>query len=676
MFMQATYMIKACTCTFLNSNLDVQHAPMRPFYISNIISHLRLKILFTFFIAFSFHFSFGQSCPSNIDFEKGSFDGWQCWAGTTSSVGGANSIDLYPSPPSYDQHTLIPRSSNIIDPFGRFPASCPNGSGYSVKLGNTRGGGEAEGISYEFTIPAGQNNYSLIYHYAVVFQAPNHHHSQQPRLELEVKNLTDNRVISCASLTFISVGSSLPGFEYGITDDTIPVLYKDWSAVSVDLAGHAGKRIRLFFKTADCTFNRHFGYAYIDVNSECSGDFVGATYCADDTAVNIVAPHGYSSYRWYDSSRTRVLGNEQVLHLSPPPPSGTKLAVSVVPYNGYGCEQTYVATLVDTLKVRPFAGADTLLCNGKSVQLGTLPVPGLVYSWQPVDGLSSSNIANPFASPSQNMSYILTAASSGGGCRTNDTVLVKISSISNQLTLAGREAFCLESNDSAVLSVYPEEYIQWMRNNVQVTGATDTRYRVRESGSYYAMLTNEDGCTINSNSITIDVDKTIPGMRYPEVQTLSNLPLKLQARTFGRQVQWLPATSLDNAALTTPVFQSNRERLYIVTITSKGGCITVDTQMVRIIKQIDIYVPTAFTPNNDGKNDYLRPTLLGIKQLRSFRIYNRWGQKLFETATALPGWNGNQISKPHPTGTVVWFLDALGVDGKNYHRKGTTVLIR
>jgi hypothetical protein len=66
------------------------------------------------------------------------------------------------------------------------------------------------------------------------------------------------------------------------SQDTTGVWCKDWSAVSINLDNNAGKTIRLFFKTADCTFTRHFGYAYIDVNSECSSEFVGATYCPDD----------------------------------------------------------------------------------------------------------------------------------------------------------------------------------------------------------------------------------------------------------------------------------------------------------------------------------------------------------------------------------------------------------
>jgi len=62
-----------------------------------------------------------------------------------------------------------------IDPYGGFPVNCPNGSGHSIRLGNNSAGREAEGVSYDFTIPAGANTYNLIYNYAVVFPDPGHH---------------------------------------------------------------------------------------------------------------------------------------------------------------------------------------------------------------------------------------------------------------------------------------------------------------------------------------------------------------------------------------------------------------------------------------------------------------------------------------------------------------------
>ena len=113
-------------------------------------------------------------------------------------------------------------------------------------------------------------------------------YEKEKYLLLKNKNISEYTPLGmiCSSFAFIPLGSGLPGFfESPITISTAPIWCKDWTAVSVNLDGLAGKKIRLFFKTADCTFRRHFGYAYIDVNSECNSEFVGATYCPDDTAV-------------------------------------------------------------------------------------------------------------------------------------------------------------------------------------------------------------------------------------------------------------------------------------------------------------------------------------------------------------------------------------------------------
>jgi hypothetical protein len=155
-----------------------------------------------------------QSCPANIDFEKGDFTGWTCYTGGVAAVGGTNVITLTPSGPMPGRHTMMSSfPGDGTDPYGGFPVNCPNGSGHSVKLGNTGGGAEAEGISYEFTIPAGMKEYNLIYHYAVVFQDPNHQQYEQPRMQIEITNVTDNQLISCSSFDFFPYGTPLPGFE-------------------------------------------------------------------------------------------------------------------------------------------------------------------------------------------------------------------------------------------------------------------------------------------------------------------------------------------------------------------------------------------------------------------------------------------------------------------------------
>ncbi len=637
-----------------------------------------LAVTAFFFVCVGYFTTNAQNCPPNIDFERGNFNGWTCYVGSTAELSGQNVITLSPSGDMPGRHTMFDATQGIgVDPYGGFPVNCPNGSGFSVRLGNDKAGTEAEGMSYEFTIPANRNFYSLIYHYAVVFQDPNHTQYQQPRMEIEITNVTDNTIINCSSFTFIPFGSLLPGFfESPVMVDNTPVWCKDWSAVSINLDGMAGKTIRLFFKTADCTFRRHFGYAYIDINSECSSEFVGATYCPDDTAINVTAPYGYQSYTWFNSTFTQVLGTQQTIRFSPPPPPGITIAVEIVPYNGYGCLDTLYALLLDTLTVVANAGKDTVSCGSKAVPIGAIPKPGLVYTWSPVAGLSNPNIANPMASPAVTTTYTLVTRNSGGGCVSTDDVIVRSSGINNSIQLIGKASYCADSGDSTLLEVPPTDIIQWYKDGAFIPGANQTQYRVTKTGSYHAVLTNNDGCSVATITQDILIEKARSGIDYPIQYAVIDLPLPLQARQFGISAIWSPAVNLDNPVSYTPVFTGASDQLYSIRIETAAGCVTTDRQWVKTVPYVEIYVPTAFTPNNDGLNDFLRPSLMGVKELRYFKIYNRWGQLVFETRNALPGWDGNINGLLQTTQVLVWIAEGIGVDNKVYQRRGTSTLVR
>lgn len=620
-----------------------------------------------------------QICPANIDFESGTFNGWTCYTGTALANGGENEIVLQNSNgPVYNRHTMYARGSSVeYDQYGGFPVLCPNGSGYSVRLGNNMAGTEAEGLSYEFTIPADRDVYSLVYHYAVVFQDPNHEIFQQPRLVLEISNLTDNKVIECSSFTFIPFGTPLPGFfESPNPDGNTPVWCKDWSAVSINLNGNAGKRIKLMFKTADCTFRRHFGYAYIDVNTECTSEFTGAVYCNDDTALNLTGPYGYQNYTWWDSTFKNVLGQSQSIRFTPAPPSGSSFAVTVIPYHGYGCIDTFYAKIVDTLSYTVNAGPDKISCNKELVPIGTTAKQGFVYSWDPPDGISHPDFPNPYASPSVNTKYVLTARHDGGGCLSRDTVEVRASIIDNRLTLLGKPIFCADSEDSAKLVVAPTARIQWYKDERSLLGMNIPEYRVMQSGTYYAMLYNSDGCSLATDRIAVLIDQPRPGIAYPTEFVLANAPVELKARQFGDNVLWSPGISLSSINTYTTTFKGAAEQTYFIRIAKTGGCVTIDTQAVKIVKSVDIFVPNAFTPNSGRNNQYLRPLLRGVRQLNYFRVYNRWGNLVYQTNSALPGWNGTFNGIAQPTQTVVWVLEGVGMDGIIYRKKGMSVLIR
>lgn len=630
-------------------------------------------ILFLFTIQ-----SYSQNCPPNIDFENGTFDNWKCYTGNTTVNNSENVITLNPTNgPIPDRHTIYSAAQGLTDYFGGFPVTSPNGSGYSVKLGNNSGGGEAEAISYEFTIPINQDNYSLTYHYAVVFQDPNHSIYQQPRLVIEALNVTRNQIIDCSSFTFFPNGSLLPGFFISpIQQDTTNVWCKNWTAVSMNLNGNAGNTIRLTFKTADCTFRKHFGYAYVDVNTECTSEFVGASFCPDDTTVSITAPFGYQSYNWYNNNFTQLLGSQQTLVYAPPPPTNSTIAVEVIPYYGYGCVDTFYAQLKNNLQINANAGVDKFVCPSSYVSLGENPKPGWVYNWSPSTGLSNPSIANPRASPGSNITYYLTVRNLGGGCLSMDSANVAVPYLDTTLILLGKEAFCITNNDSAVLFVQPTNAIQWYKDDIAINGANNIRYKVTQTGNYYARLTNSDGCSLNTASKKIQIDIPEKGILYPTVNAVEYLPITLQARPIGIQAIWSPTLFLTNANTYMPIFKSNLLQNYTITLRTNSGCITVDTQYVKVFKEIKIYVPTVFTPNSDGVNDYFKPIAAGFKEFSYFRVYNRWGVLLFDLKSNPKGWDGMYKGVPQPLQTVVWMAGGIGIDGKVRKEKGTCILIR
>lgn len=647
-------------------------------YIENVHRYLWHTVLL---LVFGLHSAGAraQDCPPNIDFEQGNFNGWTCYTGSVAAINGNNVISLIPSGPVADQHTMYgPGDAGQRDYFGHFPVLCPNGSGHSVKLGNTSGGAQAEGISYLFTIPAGRNTYSLIYNYAVVFQDPNHLEYQQPRLVLEVWNDTDDKLIQCSSFTFFPVGSPLPGFFNAGAYDSTDVWCKDWSAVTINLNGMAGKDIRLFFKTADCTFRRHFGYAYVDVNTECSSEFTGATYCPDDTAVVITGPYGYQGYRWFDAGFTQVLGVQQILKLEPPPPAGTLIAVEVTPYNGYGCKDTMYARLIDTLRLTANAGADITSCNKDPVLIGENRKQGVYYSWNPPADLSDPQVSNPYASPSVTTPYVVTVRSAGGGCINRDTVIVSASVIDSSLQLIGKSLFCVTSGDSAVLQVQPTDSIQWFLNNSAINGANQPRFRIGQSGTYYAQLFTDLGCKLDTRKEQVIIETPRPGIRYPTAYAVMNFPVQLTARDFGVDYQWRPAFFLDNPLIPNPNYTPPviGDQVFTIDITTAAGCLTVDTQLVNTIKEVKVYVPTAFTPNNDGRNDFLRPIMLGVKELKYFRVFNRWGQLVYDMRSSERGWDGTVSGQIQGTSVYVWMIEILGLDNRRHFQKGTVTLIR
>ena len=123
-----------------------------------------------------------------------------------------------------------------------------------------------------------------------------------------------------------------------------------------------------------------------------------------------------------------------------------------------------------------------------------------------------------------------------------------------------------------------------------------------------------------------------------------------------------------------------REAFYtiqLIAYNAQLGCGDTTTRVVKALSNCNIKVPTAFTPNGDGRNDLLYPLNALKADDLLFRVYNRYGQQVFVTRDWTKRWDGTMNGKPLSTGIYVWMLSYIDRDSnKRMFLKGTTLLLR
>ena len=169
----------------------------------------------------------------------------------------------------------------------------------------------------------------------------------------------------------------------------------------------------------------------------------------------------------------------------------------------------------------------------------------------------------------------------------------------------------------------------------------------------------------------------------PDTFIVANQPLQLVALasdTSALSYEWTPESWLSKPSVNNPVSLIGPgvdTITYSVTATSQYGCTGSASKKLTIFNTgPNIFVPSAFTPNNDGLNDILKAIPVGIKTFDYFSIYNRWGQLLFSTSDPDIGWDGTFGGQLQSTGTFVYMAQGMDYLGNPVFRKGTVVLIR
>jgi gliding motility-associated-like protein len=192
---------------------------------------------------------------------------------------------------------------------------------------------------------------------------------------------------------------------------------------------------------------------------------------------------------------------------------------------------------------------------------------------------------------------------------------------------------------------------------------------------YQVKSTIANCSAVDSVLVTVDATKVNAGA---DQHITPGSSTQLSA-TGSATYDWQPTAGLSCSTCPSPIASPATTTSYIVSGVSANGCNSSDTVVVFVSKSPcgDIFVPNAFTPNGDGVNDKFGPvSSSGLYPSSAiFRIYNRWGEVIFETKDLSSKWDGILHGITQATGSYVYFL-SFDCNGKTTEMKGMVMLIR
>lgn len=206
----------------------------------------------------------------------------------------------------------------------------------------------------------------------------------------------------------------------------------------------------------------------------------------------------------------------------------------------------------------------------------------------------------------------------------------------------------------------------------------------RTSTNYIFTVTNAGCPNTYKDTVQVVVRPRIIVFAGNDTSIVANQPLQLSATVndiTATNYNWSPPTGLNFTNIYNPVATLGPEFGTIITYniraTNPDGCYGEDDIKVTIFKTgPDIFVPTGFTPNNDGINDKVFPICVGISKLEYFRVFNRWGQLVFQTSRMGEGWDGRIKGQIQDTNNYVFMVQGTDYTGKVIFKKGSIMLIR
>lgn len=331
-----------------------------------------------------------------------------------------------------------------------------------------------------------------------------------------------------------------------------------------------------------------------------------------------------------------------------------------------------VASNIITIAIRDIPSVNATnngpVCENTSLNLTA--GGGVTYHWTGPAGFNST-LANPSLIALSNLSGIYNVTVTDQyGCINQASTTVEIIpkpvvSISNDQTVCEGIQVSLNAGGGNTYLWYPATGLSAVNIPNPIASAVDTT-------TYFAIVSN--GICSDTSSVTINIVKKPVAMAGTDKILLKGQSAVLDGIAGGSDISfyWSPDTFLDSAILIRPVTRATRDIKYTLHVSSNAGC-GVDEDDVFVKVYNDIYVPNAFSPNNDGLNDTWRiDGLVAVPNARVV-VFNRYGNIVFETTGNTQQWNGIYKNEALAAGAYVYMIDLK--NGRNI-LKGWVVIVR
>ena len=322
-------------------------------------------------------------------------------------------------------------------------------------------------------------------------------------------------------------------------------------------------------------------------------------------------------------------------------------------------------------------------CAGDTVHLNVTGDTMLSYHWSPGSALSDSNIMSPVAFPSAGTTYVVVASLPGTSCAAHATAVRFDLKLSPVVSVPADTNVCFHSSlQLQPVLAAPNGYYSFQWNGpggyqAAIESPLLTQLTSADSGDYRVTATiDTNGCTASSTEAVIVHTPPVPGTRTPLTFCLNTMPDTLVAT--GTDIRWyLSATDTSSVSSSPwPATNAAASYQYFVTQTIDGCESPKEPVSITVARCCDgnIFIPNAFTPNNDGRNDFFHPLPDYGYTLTDMHVYDRWGQEVYSGLTG--GWNGTLSGKPLEPGTYFYFMTFHCIMGGTEQRHGDVQLIR